>query len=709
MYFELEDDALVQHELLNVVSRELFAFTSSFDGSYRLRSIPTHTEDGIPIRKIYVTNLPPKTTRNELFGVFAQYGFIKSCWIRMGDRAPNRNLCPAYAFVTFSNPADAHKALQAPYHERALRGRNLRISPADSWHQPAEDSEGRVLWKSYGQQSEDMPSPSNNNDKQANGISVRELSDQIEPETDGTATVAVNDLPKAGEKEVENTRRYCLLDILNADCVHHILRYVSLRDLIRSERVSKRWRMMIQEYIHGMRVYKTSWWQHVPVTLTTAVLRRVLQKVGHSLLRLHIDHNWSALNDRTAHTIGKYCPHLEELKVMGMHTKNWNPLVYGCKNLRRLIFVSCNKLTDASLIHLIKSDCPLEYLAIANNTHVTGLFLTGSCIRKLTALSFYNCYSLQGAVLNAAIESMSNITTLKLDVCPITMWKIIPLILKKVPKLEELSLSEYTSIDQYMKPYEDEHFCEALANLKLLKILNLSRNIYITNSVLKQVARSCPNLQSLNVSSCNSRKGFLDIGNFRCKGVSDDGIAAVCRSCLELKHLDVSYLALLTDNGLAYAARAINLTTLIARGNPALSVQPFALCLAACHELKEIDVCGCDSVSEEIIVEALKALGTHPRMLVLRLAGTPAGQVDARWHPLLTVNVDDDRSNPHLRPDFVDRIFDNSSEDSFDDIYEQDDIDDFLAEDDDFEDDEFLDNYEDILRLGVHPPDIMML
>lgn len=44
-----------------------------------------------------------------------------------------------------------NRALQAPLHEKTLRGRNLRISPADSWHQPAEDADGRGRWKPRGQ------------------------------------------------------------------------------------------------------------------------------------------------------------------------------------------------------------------------------------------------------------------------------------------------------------------------------------------------------------------------------------------------------------------------------------------------------------------------------------------------------------------------------------------------------------------------------
>lgn len=42
------------------------------------------------------------------------------------------------------------------------------------------------------------------------------------------------------------------------------------------------------------------------------------------------------------------------------------------------------------------------------------------------------------------------------------------------------------------------------------------------------------------------------------------------------------------------------------------------------------------------------------------------------------MNVSDDRCNPHLRPDFVDRIFEDSSDGSLDDVYEHDHFDDFL-------------------------------
>ncbi|XP_072938310.1 putative RNA-binding protein EEED8.10 [Epargyreus clarus] len=714
MFFEEEDDALFNPEIFHVVRRELYALGSTMETTpYALRSVPTHTEDGIPIRKLYVANLPAKTTRTELFGVFAQYGFIRSCWLRMGDKGPHRVPMPTYAFVTFSDPADAHKALLAPNHEKILRGRTLRISPADSWHQPVEDGEVKIRWKprTCQEAGRDSASQDCNNAEDANNENSNRM-DDLEEE----------DILPLLDGSTEYTP-YNILEVLNQDCLHHIFSYIPIRDLVRSERVSKAWQSSIQEYLESVRVFKTSWWQHVGVTLTTAVLRRVLQRLGGALLRLHIDHHWSALNDRTAHTVGKFCPNLEELKIVGMQTKNWNPLIYGCRNLKSVAFVSCNKLTDSSLIHAVKQDSCIESMTIANNTHVTGLFLTGANPTKLTSLSFYNCYSLQGTVLSAALDTLPSLKCLKLDVCPVTMWKIIPLILKKLPDLEELSLSEYMSIEITLNPQGNTAFCEAVANLTKLKILNISRNIYITNAVLKQLAQSCPQLESINISGCNARKGYphpltvvMNESTPVYPGVSDEGVAALCAGCPALRHLDVSYLAALSDAGLAAAARLPRLAALVARGNAALSAQPLAAAIYACHRLQEVDACGCDGVSEELVEAAVHALHLQPRVLTLRLAATAAAQLDLGLtertyptHPLLRLDVDEDRSNPHLRPDFVDQVFDDSSDDSMNDMYDPEDFDDFIGHDDDlFLDEDGIEDYEGVYAYGIDAPIIIL-
>lgn len=53
------------------------------------------------------------------------------------------------------------------------------------------------------------------------------------------------------EDALDFEESYGILDILNRDCLDQILSYVPITDKIRTERVSKRWRVMIQEHLEG--------------------------------------------------------------------------------------------------------------------------------------------------------------------------------------------------------------------------------------------------------------------------------------------------------------------------------------------------------------------------------------------------------------------------------------------------------------------------
>ncbi|XP_063547130.1 F-box/LRR-repeat protein 7-like [Cydia strobilella] len=625
------------------------------------RGVPAHTEDGISIRTIYIRNLPPKISRIELLGVFAQYGCIKNCHLQMGGRGPTKYAL--YAFVTFKYPIDALRALLAPDQTKIHQGYQLKTFPADSWHQPAEDADGQVTWE-----------PEHNGQ-----VPLASSSGEAGPQ-DNSAN--------ANREEKDTTENtHTILDILKWDCLAHVLSFVPIIDLIRSERVSKRWQCMVQEHYNGTRLFKTSWWQHGTVTLTTLVLRRVLQRLGPNLKRLHIDQKCPALNDRTPHTVGKFCPNLEELKVFGMDTENWNPVTSGCKFLKAVSFLSCTEVTDSSLQLMMNKKTIIESITVAENRQVTGMFLCSSETSRLPlhTLSFYNCYSLQGLLIWAALDTLPNLKTLRLDVCPVSTWEIVPRILNKLPHLEELSLSDYYSF----KVSSNIDFCKSLSKMTELRVLNLSKNIYIDDAILMTVAQTCSKLESLNVSGCNAKKfnpqpgmgcnallnnGYQLYGRggwgFRLDdedgevGVSDEGIIMICRSCKALRELDISYIELLTDAGVAAAAQCARLVSLTARGNVSLTPAPFAPSLAAalsgapltasltaapfaavldaCTELQLLDVCGCDSVSAALLVEAATAaLARTPRPLMLRIGGSQEIAESYPSHKLLVVSTED--------------------------------------------------------------------
>lgn len=75
------------------------------------------------------------------------------------------------------------------------------------------------------------------------------------------------------EDAPESDESYGILDILNRDCLDHILAYVPIIDMIRSERVSKRWQSMVQEHLDGELEQLSlmgTWWKKIILTLTIA-------------------------------------------------------------------------------------------------------------------------------------------------------------------------------------------------------------------------------------------------------------------------------------------------------------------------------------------------------------------------------------------------------------------------------------------------------
>lgn len=60
----------------------------------------TVTEDGVPIRKLFISNLAERTSFKDLAKLFSKYGNVETCYIKKNYRNNN------YGFVTF-NSVDA--------------------------------------------------------------------------------------------------------------------------------------------------------------------------------------------------------------------------------------------------------------------------------------------------------------------------------------------------------------------------------------------------------------------------------------------------------------------------------------------------------------------------------------------------------------------------------------------------------------------------
>ena len=77
-------------------------------------------------KKLFVGNLPFKTTSDSLKELFSQFGEIEEAVV-ISDKFSGRSR--GFGFVTFVNDADADKAIAEP-HEKEYEGRNLIVNEA---------------------------------------------------------------------------------------------------------------------------------------------------------------------------------------------------------------------------------------------------------------------------------------------------------------------------------------------------------------------------------------------------------------------------------------------------------------------------------------------------------------------------------------------------------------------------------------------------
>ena len=77
-------------------------------------------------KKLFVGNLPFKTTSDSLKELFSQFGEIEEAVV-ISDKFSGRSR--GFGFVTFVNDADADKAI-AELHEKEYEGRNLIVNEA---------------------------------------------------------------------------------------------------------------------------------------------------------------------------------------------------------------------------------------------------------------------------------------------------------------------------------------------------------------------------------------------------------------------------------------------------------------------------------------------------------------------------------------------------------------------------------------------------
>ncbi|XP_067209749.1 F-box/LRR-repeat protein 2 isoform X1 [Linepithema humile] len=589
------------------------------------------TIDGVPIRKLFVSNLADRTTFKDLHTSFSKYGNVESCFLRRNHGKRN------YAFVTFSKVTEAIKArLDGGRKQIRLHNRDLRVMPADSWHQP--DSIEHKLYTMG---------------KESNKSSEKKVNEQCTQEY------------------LQNDTNRVSIHILNDDCLRHIFLFLPILDRVRIERVCRRWRILSQDSWHMMKTLDLSpltWGSMGNKTISTAILRKILLKSGRFLTRVNLSEPIHNLSQSTLTIVGKLCPNLESVDVTGLTVcaSGIQMLAKNCRNITKFNLGPSSYSCDNELKELFKLNQNLEHLAITRNG------VLGKCLLWLPAQTVHTvilegCDYVQDSCVSTALKKLENLRHLTIDNCIGVAKHTFETISKHCRNLRVLELSgDFPSMQT-----ADMLYLTHLANLQVLRITD---NPKILDEFLASLVYQCQQLTCIDITGCI--------------GVTDTGLAAIA-TLAKLEKLTINNLDCVTDDGLQ---NMCNLREMHCQRCPQIKDHGMSMLIKSSPQLQLLDLSGCGNITHATLKTAKDACNDRSNNTVLKMiiGGTSIspeldGETTQQSSPLLQiVNVD-------LSTTLSDYMHDIDDEYDIDDTHEANLIDSVDFWSSDFED--YTDSY----------------
>nr|XP_031849932.1 F-box protein SKIP2-like isoform X1 [Nomia melanderi] len=499
------------------------------------------TTDGVPIKKLFISNLAKRTTYKDLKKLFSKYGNVKSCFLIRNQGKSN------FAFVTFDT---VEPTIRARYDIIQLHNRYLRVQPADSWHQP--DSIGYQYYNKDWQKS------------------CEKLSNE-----------------QCNEDFIENSITENNIQILNDDCLKHIFCQLPVVDRVRIERVCKKWKSLSQESWSNVRKLDFSRTSVLSDVVTDIIiLRKILLRCGRFLNEINLSDMKHELSRSTLSITAKLCPNLQRIDVSSLSVSiaGINSLTNHCHNITKLSLGNTdiiNNIRDRDLQKLFEVNSKLRCLKI-DTYNVSGSCLLYLPLEAMEEIILLNCRHLQEQYLSQAIKRLHNLKTLRIQWSDVSV-NVIQAIGTYCISLKILQLSEFWLIEPNdMLP---------ITQLPNLEVLIIYGNTFITDELLCNIASKCQQLTYLDISS---KLNILSQYIQDCQSITNVGIAAVT-TLQKLETLIMNHLINVTDidiqkmcNLKKFECRACSFSDTTITELLASATQLELLDLTSCHKITNL-------------------------------------------------------------------------------------------------------------------------
>ncbi|XP_063378387.1 uncharacterized protein LOC134665386 [Cydia fagiglandana] len=352
-----------------------------------------------------------------------------------------------------------------------------------------------------------------------------------------------------------------VLRVLSIDvCARAILDHVPLKELVRSERVCRRWQIAIHEYMHSIytvsfydisdrdtlhlakygssdKSESNSYHRRIQISSDTCSVSfacAIIEKWGRSIVTVFTSRQVEEYFD----LISLKCKYLHCIKFVGQRKRKnlFNQIFQGrqsgkqivipvkqinkCKHLKKIAFKHIFDLGDDDMAIILKN-IDFEELEICN-IRLYGdslLEIKPNSLKSLNISCMWTYFLLNCLV--CATKNMQNLKSLTLDNNYLSIFTHAHLILNEMPELEHISLCHYY-YDYFELRWDNDYqtsgCIESLCRLDKLKRLYLKGNETVDDEMLEELVK-CKSLEYLDISNDAGRYTFW----------SERGVAALCR------------------------------------------------------------------------------------------------------------------------------------------------------------------------------------
>ncbi|KAK3095521.1 hypothetical protein FSP39_015599 [Pinctada imbricata] len=333
---------------------------------------------------------------------------------------------------------------------------------------------------------------------------------------------------------------------------------------------------------------------------------------------------------------------IKEIRLAGRGISKLDDSVYfamadGLGNTLEYMKSGPHTMSDDSLKVIAVKCSNLKEVNLHGCTRLTGeaiIALSQGCT-SMTSLDLSYCIGLRGSPSNQCLWTLPTSLT-ELSLCGVGLEDETLLVecLQRLKKLKSVRLCGIPALNDKTLELILSDLGENLLDLDLSGGSQSS----LTDLGLESITKYCTKLRSINLSMCHqfngislirlfkdqSRAGKLEKLFFSCRKIEYDVLLAAVENCVNLEHLDMAGLKIVTDDllsklaehcprlgwlgikgcsqvtdeGLCNIARCCDLKTIVLSGLSSITDKAIFCIANHCHHLEEIYMNGCSKISQ---------------------------------------------------------------------------------------------------------------